>query len=190
MSVRMIIRAVPERIEFVQYLKARLPNAEFCMDRKKDAMQTFFDALDMAGDGPAVHMEEDILLCENFEKRLNEEVTRYPNNLIQFFSMRKDDLTVGSRWDRKYMMNQCFYLPAGYSRELRKYWNVWPKRHVELNGFDIMIADWLNTRREPYWIHVPSLVQHRECVSVINHRRSSKRQSFTFKHAPGEEHLK
>ena len=35
-------------------------------------------------------------------------------------------------------------------------------------------------RKLAYWIHVPSLVQHRVAVSMIDSRRSSKRQSKTF----------
>jgi hypothetical protein len=42
------------------------------------------------------------------------------------------------------------------------------------------MADWLATRGERYWLHVPSLVQHRVVPSVINRRRSSRRQSVTF----------
>ena len=50
----------------VQYLKNKLPDAVFCMDEKKCAMDTFLRSLKMAGDDPCVHMEEDILITKNF----------------------------------------------------------------------------------------------------------------------------
>lgn len=49
-----------------------------------------------------------------------------------------------------------------------------------MSGLDLMVADWLKGRREKYWIHVPSLVQHRTLPSLIDSRRSTKRQSQTF----------
>ena len=48
------------------------------------------------------------------------------------------------------------------------------------NGTDAMVRDFLKDRKEKYWIHCPSLVDHRQGKSVIDPRRSSKRQSFTF----------
>jgi hypothetical protein len=178
--IRPIIRAVRDRREFIDYLTRALPTAEWCFDEKRDAMDTFLRALDMAGDGPALHMEDDVVLCEHFLARAAWAVMQRPNTVIQFFSMRKADLDIGSRLDRNFMMTQCFYLPAGYSAALRAYHPDWPARHEHPTGFDIMIGDWLRLRREPYWVNVPNLVDHRVGPSLINPRRSSRRVSKTF----------
>jgi len=177
---RLIIRAVPTRPDYIAYLEQRIPRAEWCMDETRNAMDTFLKALGMAGDGPAVHMEEDILLTQEFEAKLEAAIAERPGSLIQFFSMRGKDVTIGSRWDRSYMMNQCFYLPAGYSAMLREYWRRWDRKTEHPTGSDTMLNDWLHSRKEAYWIHCPSLVDHRVCQSQIDPRRSSKRQSKTF----------
>lgn len=177
---RMIIRAVPTRVEFVRYLKRHLPNAEWCFDKTHNAMETFLRSLDMAGDDPCVLMEEDILLTEGFVDKLEAEIARHPKTVIQFFSMRSADLTVGSRHDRNYIANLCFYLPATYARMIVEFEPQWKDKGKHLGGTDLLVSDFLKSRREPYWIHVPSLVEHRISRSAIDRRRSSKRQSKTF----------
>lgn len=177
----MIIRAVlPERAAFVDYLKGVLPEAQFCIDKTRNAMDTFLSALDMAGDGPALHMEEDVLIGRDFRQQVQAAIQARPLNVIQFFSMRQADLTIGSRWDRNFMCAVCFYLPPGYSKAIRAYHRVWPGKVQHPTGTDSMVCDWLKERKEKHWINVPSLVEHRVAKSVIDPRRSSKRQSKTF----------
>jgi hypothetical protein len=178
--MRYIIRAVKDRVEFIAYLQKHLPQSEWCFDKTRNAMDTFLDAMKMAGDDACVHMEEDILLTQDFVHKINAEIAQRPNELIQFFSMRNADLIEGSRHDKSYMMNQCFYLPAGYSRMIYEFYANWNGKIKDPTGTDIMINDWLKIRKEKYWISIPSLVEHRICKSAINPRRSSKRQSKTF----------
>jgi len=179
---RIIVRAMPERAADVAYLRERLPDAEFCFDRTQNAKDTFLAALAMAGAEPCVHMEEDVILTRDFRAKLAAALAAHPDVLIQFFSMRKADLTVGSRWEpgRTFMMNQCFYLPAGYSAALLAYAATWPGWATDPTGYDLLLAAWLQEHKLRYWLHVPSLVQHRVERSLINPRRSSRRQSLTF----------
>jgi len=177
---RIIIRAVRDRTEFIVYLQSRLPQAEWCFDKTRNAMDTFLSAMEMAGDEPAVHMEEDVILTRGFVEKLEAAIAERPHEVIQFFSMRKADLTIGSRYDGNFMMNQCFYLPAGMSRKLLEFRPEWKQADKHPTGFDILMADYFKSVRLKYWLHVPSLVEHRVCKSMIDPRRSSKRQSLTF----------
>lgn len=178
---RIIVRAVPERVDCIAYLRRHLPSAEWVFDERRDAWNTFMRALDLAGQDPCIHLEEDILLTQGFLSKIEAFIDETPHRVLQFFSMRKADLTLGTRFDRNYLMNQCFYLPLSYSRQIREYADQWPRRAEHPTGTDTMINDFLRSRREPYRLHVPSLVQHREVKSAINPRRSSKRQSLTFR---------
>lgn len=178
--VKILIRAVKERGEFIDYLKKHLPQAEWCFDEKQDAMHTFIKGMRMAGDEPCIHMEEDIILTRDFVKKANKVITQKPFSLIQFFSMRKDDIRIGSRWDGKFMMNQCHYNPPYYSNLIADYWERWTKKIDDPMGYDLMMQEFLRERKEKYWISVPSLVDHRVAKSMIDPRRSSKRQSLTF----------
>jgi hypothetical protein len=180
--VRMIVKAVPERIEYIKYLKKNLPDAEFCIDKKRSAWDTFLRSLEMAGIDACLHMEEDIILTKNFKYKINAVISEKPDNFIQFFSMRKKDLTDGSRWDNNFLMNQCWYSPKGYSKAILDFALKWAKDNLDKHpsGTDTMVSDFLKSRKEKYWIHCPSLVDHRVAKSMIDPRRSSKRQSLTF----------
>jgi hypothetical protein len=94
--------------------------------------------------------------------------------------MRQDDRRVGSRWDNSFCMNQCHYMPAGHARMVWNYAQSWLGIIKDPIGYDTMMRDWMRRQRMKYWIHVPSLVQHRVAKSMIHPRRSSKRQAFTF----------
>lgn len=190
---RIIIRGVPWRQGMIDYLARELPDAEWVIDTPADpkadnrgrATQSFLRALLLAGDGPAVLMEDDVTLCPAFRRKLEAEIAARPRNVIQFFSMRSADLTVGSRWDRKYMMSQCTYFPAGYCAQLAAYLPRWCASHPEdPGGYDVLVDQWLRERKEPFWIRCPSLVDHRVAASVMDRRRSSKRQARTFDTAP------
>lgn len=182
--MKLIIRTCQGREGFAQYLKERLAYRvpTWIVDQKRDAMDTFIRSLEAAGTGRVVHMEDDILLCKDFEVKINAAILEHPSSVIQFFSMRGADLTQGSRWEpgRTFLMNQCFYLPEGYSADLLEFAHGWTRYQEHPTGYDILMQDWLKSRKERYWLHVPSLVQHRDCKSEISPRRSSRRQSTTF----------
>jgi hypothetical protein len=77
-------------------------------------------------------------------------------------------------------MAQCFYLPAGYSALIADFKQYWSEFDAHPTGVDLMVNDFLRLRKEKYWIHIPNLVDHRVAKSLIDPRRSSKRQSKTF----------
>ena len=180
--VRIIVKAVPSRKKFIAYLQKNIPEAEFCMDDRQSAIHTFMKSLKMSGNEPSIHMEEDIFITKNFYEKIHQAISERPNHFIQFFSMRKKDVSIGSRWDDNFLMNQCYYAPEGYSKQMLEYFPTWAVNKLKdhPNGTDQMICDWLKSRKEKYWIHCPSLVDHRIAKSVIDPRRSSKRQSLTF----------
>lgn len=182
---RIIIRAVLSRAAYIEYLRAKLPAAEFCFDQHRDARETCRRAMAMAGDGPAIHMEDDAILTRDFVAKAEAVIAAHPDRVIQFFSRRKKDVTVGSRLDRSFSANVCYYLPAGYSREVLAWMPGWAAAHPEhrFSANDLALNDWLRARREPHWIHVPSLVQHRIAPSAIDPRRAWRRVSATFEDA-------
>lgn len=179
--MRIIIRGIESRKPYIDYLKYHLPQAEWCMDQKRDAMDTFLRAMEMAGDDPCVHMEDDALLTTDFYAQMIEVIKHRPNEVINFFSRRKDDLSKGSRYSTSFLYNLCFYAPAGISRGIREYKERWPRLAEHPTGTDYMIDDYLRERGIKHWLHVPSLVDHRQTKSMIDPRRSTRRSSLTFK---------
>lgn len=179
--MKILVRAVPsERMECVKYIQNKIPQAELFYDTARNAMDTFLRALQYVKDDAAIHMEEDIFVTRDIMAKMHHAIKQRPDTVVQFFSMRQADLTIGSRYDNNFCMAQCFYLPPGYSRMVFEYYSLWPRKHTTPTALDYLVNDYLRMRKEKYWIHVPSLVQHRSIKSIINPKRSSKRQSLTF----------
>ena len=184
--MRVLVMTVPES-PYLTYLRARIPQLEVVTDTTRSCLDTFIAQLDVIGPDPALRMQDDIILTMDFLAKATQEIHEHPTSVIQFFSMRADDVTVGSRWDRSYMMNQCCYLPHGYAVLLAEFAPKWRAKHPEHpNADDTMLNDWLRSRKEQYWLSVPSLVQHRVAKSRLG-ARSSKRQSPTFADPDGSD---
>ena len=186
MTFRVIVKAMPERQECIDYLTKNLPLSEFCFDQKKCAFDTFLRSLQMAGDDAVIHCEEDIIITTDFVAKAQKVINMLPNNVIQFFSMRKNDTSEGSRWchGSDFLMNQCFYFPKFYSSRLHKFYSLWQKTSLAKKnptGTDMFVRWFLTKTKQKYWIHCPNLVDHREGISMIDPRRArTNRQSFTF----------
>lgn len=181
--MKYIIRLMPEREKFLPEIKEQIPNLIIVRDKTRNAMDTFLDALEAAGEDAAVHLEDDIILTNNFKKKIERVIADHKNEVVQFFSRRKKDLEVGSRYEpgSSFIYGQCFYLPDGYSKMIREYYPSWERKEEHPTGLDYMVADFLKSRKERYFLHVPSLVDHRAVTSLIDSRRSRFRQSKTFK---------
>lgn len=178
------MRLVPERERWLPEIAAQIPQLELVCDVTRNPLDTFLLAMLTIGADAAVHVEDDIVLTSHFLEKIEAEISSRPNILQQFFSLRKTDTELGSRLmpGRTFCMAQCFYLPAGYAEAVYDYYPSWPGRVVHGNsGSDLIVAGLLASRREKYWLHVPSLVQHRVARSAADPRRSSKRQSMSFR---------
>jgi hypothetical protein len=180
--MRYLVRAMREREKYLAPLHTELPSLEVVWDHDHVAVSTWLDALEQSGYDAAVHLEDDILPTRDLQAKLASVIAEHPDNVIQFFSLRVADREKGPRWmaGRSFGMTQCFYLPRGYAAELAAYYPDWPRRHGNHGGTDTHLQDWLAMRRERYWLHVPSLVQHLAIPSLIDPRRSTHRQSPTF----------
>lgn len=190
---RTIVTAVPERAATVEYLKHHIPHLEVCWDQKRSLMDTFLTACQMAGNEPVIRLQDDIILTKDFTAKVERVIAEHPEDVIQFFSMRKADLTVGSRYclGSTYLMNQCVYLPAEVSRQLIEfYWSpAWaPFYESHPTADDSMMAEMFRIQKRKYFLHVPSLVDHQRSRSIVNPKRSSARVSITFQD-PEYEHF-
>jgi hypothetical protein len=180
--MRYLVRVVREREHFLPDLTAGIPGLEIMRDFSRDAMTTFLYAMTASQNDPTVHLEDDIILTRDFTAKVEAEIDKNPGQVIQFFSIKRSDARLGSREmpGRSFIMTQCFYLPAGHAPAIHAYRPGWRRAVEHPTGFDLMVADFLGDRRERYWLHVPSLVQHRPIRSEINPRRPVGRQSETF----------
>lgn len=180
-SLSFIVRTTEKDGFDLTEMKKEIPNLIVLVDRKHDAMQNFLNAMNLSG-GPCVHLEDDVILCYGFYDKIRKVIEEHPDDVIQFFSMRKEDLTVGTRYipGSRFMMNQCFYLPAGLGPKIAEYWRNSPRQKEAGAPYDLLMADYFKEKKIRYLNWCPNLVDHMVCRSRIDSRRSSKRQSLTF----------
>lgn len=177
--MRFIMRTIGDR-DLSEYKKA-IPPLIFAKDFSHSSLDTFKLALFYAEDDASVHLEDDIILCNNFYDKIRAEIAKRPNDVIQFFSMRGDDIKIGSRYinGSQYLMNQCFYLPKGMAKDVLEFSKTWDPKDPDS---DTMLRGYFAKNKIKYWNVCPNLVDHKQEKSRINPRRSTKRQSFTFRY--------
>lgn len=167
----------------ISHIKKAIPNLVILVDYNRDAMGSFLTAISYT-DKPFVHLEDDIELCDNFVEKITEAIKLYPNQIINFFSLRKKDYELRKPYEElgsKFMMNQCNYFPSGFGKEIFEFYKTWDRKEEHPTGYDILMADWMKSKKLKYIQWFPHLVNHLECKSLINSKRSSKRIDKFFK---------
>ena len=176
------IHAVESRRDFVEETLKQIPNAIVYYDEFGDAMKSYlYICENIIGDKPCVFLEDDIILTDGFVEKVESVIEEHPDMLINFFSLSKKFLEPHYKKGSQFCMNQCVYFPKGFGTKVANSYEDWVKWDKGKNptacDFLVGYAWGLNN---DYLVWQPSLIQHRECKSMINSRRSTKRQSVTF----------
>ena len=145
-------------------------------------METFLRATEITGADAAIRLEDDVILTQDWRTKVEAQIAERPNDLIQFFSRSKYDVSIGSRYKSGavFTCNVCIYLPPGFSKELFDYYKVWPRKKEHPTGLDYLIADLMKEKGMSYWVCVPNLADHSVSISQISSRRPRRRVSTTF----------
>ena len=180
-NLQFIVRTTATGGHDLTEMMKEIPELIVLVDHDHDAMANFLKAITYA-DCPIVHLEDDVELCNDFHAKITKIISDHKDDVIQFFSMRQDDLTIGTRYisGSRFMMNQCFYLPAGMGKEIAEFWKTSERQKEAGAPYDLLMADYFKSKKIKYLNWCPNLVDHLECKSRIDSRRSSKRQSLTF----------
>lgn len=168
----------------IRALQQAIPGLKLCKDFQHNVMANFINSMRYT-ESPCIHLEDDIELCDGFYEKVRAAVKSNPDKVINFFSMRKEDYDIGKPHlvaGSRYLMNQCYYLPAHYGPMIAKFFESWerPKKEHLFGGTDTLISDFLKSRKEKYLQWFPHLVNHLEGKSLINPSRSSKRTDKYF----------
>ena len=159
-------------------------NLSIIQDNGIGAVNTFIKIMDNDTDD-LMYFEDDVTLCKNFIIEMNKAFHKVGcDKIIQFFTLKKSLNDIELKRGSTYCQNQCFFIPAKLRKELVEYYNtIW---HTSIcfrdnpTAMDYLIRDFLKDNKYKYWIYIPNLVQHIIGKSVIDSRRSSKRQSIYY----------
>lgn len=186
-----------QRIKNVEIMKKSLPNLSVKMSGREHLFENFINTFNIENDSTGlVLLEDDIILCKNFQSRCENLISSRPNEVISMFEgpCSKKELHSEYRNGRIFMCNLCNYFPKFVCNELAKENNVlefkeWYKKHFKTWTYpsDIYIAYILNKMKLKYWMQVPFLVQHFDFKSTLGNR-STKRQTRFFIDDVGEDY--
>jgi len=163
-------------------------NGTIVWDQTKNVMDTFRLLLEKVvedGDQAFVIMQDDIQLTSDWRVKAEAFVAERPNVINQFFAMEPAakiaDYGSRERPGDTFISNLCVYFPAGYASQLLHYSYQFVEKYPQhKTGDDFVVRYWLRMRRENYYLHYPSLVQHEGWVSAINAKRPRWRKSHHF----------
>lgn len=187
----MAVPFIPERAKTAAALK-REHNVQVVWDETQNVMDTFrrllakveADEADGQESGFLV-LQDDIELADDWRARVEAAIAERPDTLIQFFSMRPADgsplAESGWRKGETFISNLCVYIPHGMASPLLEYSFEFTEKYPQFKtADDFVVRYFLRSRRQAYWMHLPSLVQHQKWVSAINAKRPRNRQSHSF----------
>jgi hypothetical protein len=177
--MKTIIQKVESRN--IDNILEQIPNAIVHTDKTGNATLGFIHSLELGGDSDVLKLEDDIDLCDDFLNKVNEAIALYPNRVLTFFTLKNINETTELN-GRTFCSSCAMFIPNKFVKGIiefhKKGWN----RIVEHpTGYDLMFGDYLSSIKEKYIIWNPSLIQHKQIVSVINPRRSKYRQAKNFK---------
>ncbi|MCD8294470.1 MAG: hypothetical protein LUE27_04370 [Clostridia bacterium] len=163
-------------------MKEEIPGLAVLVDHEHDAMKNFLRSLNYT-ERPCVHLEDDIIMCDNFYERITGIICQHSEDVIQFFSPWKKDVTIGTRYmaGREFLFTLCFYLPAGVGPKIAEYIEGHKRRHDFGAPWDFIMADYFKEHKIKYLNWCPNLVDHKVCTSRIDTKRSRYRVSTSFK---------
>jgi len=153
------------------------------IDKERKPVKSFIDQLKIISDYDSVLLEDDVLLCRDFEKRINEAIEKYPNKIINFFQYFR-------MWQRTYEnigkcfeSNQCTYYPKGVAKVVAEKMEELIARGEPYNKlpYDYLEAQALDELQISYIIYRPMLVQHIGRSSIIGnpwHKRDPRSLFF------------
>jgi hypothetical protein len=179
-----VIRAVdwvPQRKNNARWLRKQTGGL-IVWDCTHNGLDTFAAGLRAARGQGAIHLEDDIVLGPYFRERAERLIAEH-DCLIQFWSARDADFTIGQRFEpaRGFSGSLAFYLPGRLVGHVLEQFPVWRARHPSWNGFDWAMGWALQQLREQYLIAVPNLVQHCSWESAVNPNRPRRRGSLTWR---------
>lgn len=103
-----------KRSDVVEKLQAQVPGLVIVYDQQQNSIHTQYLTFIEANGRDAIYLEDDIELCDSFMERAENAIKELGRDkMINFFSMRKADLEVGTRLEPagSFLMTQAVYIP-------------------------------------------------------------------------------
>ena len=151
---------------------------EKIVDTENKGVLAYIDALYEINDYSSVLMEDDLVLCSNFQKEIENVIAQYPNLIINFFTA--PSLYFTTHLTTIFDYNQCTYFPKGLTKRLgREMLNRYNPVHC--HSYGALLNNTLRELNIYHLIYRPALVQHIDGNSLFHRGNFRLRNTIWFK---------
>lgn len=172
--IKYYVRTTGERILDESYSQIKY---EVLLDIEHNPVGHFIASLKEINDQNSVLLEDDLILCKDFKKRIEEVIDRYPKYIINFFQLPSRYITTNIS-NSMFRYNQCTYYPKGIGKFIAE---EMEKLKVDRSlGYDVIEDLALQKLGLVYVLYRPCLVQHKDIQSIINKNFKVKRRTLYF----------
>ena len=150
---------------------------EKLIDTERIPVKSFIDQLKYISQWDSVLLEDDLILCKDFEKKIKEVINQHPNKIINFFTRPREWFTTHESCIFAY--NQCTYYPKGIAftiaNEMEKLWKNMPNLQ-----YDVLESNALTNLGVSHVQYRPCLVQHLDSTSIVGNNTTGYRRTPYF----------
>ncbi|MBS7256862.1 MAG: hypothetical protein KIG63_00255 [Methanobrevibacter sp.] len=153
-------RALDESFSQIKY--------ELLIDKEHKPIDSFIKQLKMIDDYDAVLLEDDVILCKNFQKEIENVIEEHKDEVINFYT--KPSAFFSSHFCQQFIYNQCTYYPKGSAKkiaiQMEKEWDA----AKSIKDYDVLENEAIHSLNMYIFNYRPCLVQHKDGYSLIGGR--------------------
>lgn len=175
MTIKYFIRTTGERKLDESISRELGDDYTLLVDYEHNSGKAYLEQLLIINEYPSVFMEDDIILCKDFKKRIEEIINRNPDMIINFFTfpMQYMRTTIANF----HCYNQCCYFPQGLPKQLH---DTIINKNLLHRRQEVMLREALFRMKIKTLVYRPCLVQHIDNGSLMGHYPSFERRSPYF----------
>ena len=184
MSIKYFVRTTLDRQLDSSYSQIEY---ELLIDKNHNVNKIFGDQLLSISNYDVVLLEDDLILCKDFKNRIEKVIHKYPNKIINFFTMPMKYFykEITGIAGHNFCYNQCTYIPKELLKmlgtkinEIIK--NGYTKKYLGRESPEAYIKYALCELQIGTLTYRPCLVQHIDDGSLMNHTSSFSRRTPFF----------
>lgn len=171
----------PERYANAIKIQQQLSGAKIYVNDLVNNYHGFIEIMNIAKHDDLLFIEDDALLCDNFENLAFGFINKNPCQVIQFMDLKKSDIKTCEMPGSSFCMSVCVFIPMSIILEiLNESENYLRDNPKHPKAHDYLIGYCLKLRKEKYIMHRPCLAQHLSFRSVAHPGASMGRQTKYF----------
>ena len=149
-------------------------------DYEHKPVKSFIEQMRIISKTNSLFMEDDIILCKDFEKKVAEVIKQYPNKIINFFFQPLAYLFSGEVEGKKFLYNQCVYYPRGIAKKIADEMERLVEEGIKWTQYDEIQAVAMNNLGLNFINYRPCLVQHIGKQSLLGNKWLADAKTIYF----------